>query len=902
MSAHSLPKVYDPKPVEGRQARRWQEANLFRAVRRPESKGPFCIVIPPPNVTGSLHIGHALDMVVQDAIIRWKRMQGYDVLWLPGTDHAGIGTEVVVERALAERGLNKVSVGREAFLEETWRQKQMAHDSIVSQLTSLGCSCDWSRERFTLDEHYSRVVRKVFVALAQEGLIYRGKRIVNWCPRCQTTLSDLEVEYSDEQGRLWYIDYPLQEGEGFLTVATTRPETMLGDTGVAAHPGDARWQGLRGKTAVLPLMNRPLPVVFDERVDPEMGTGLVKVTPAHDPVDFDIGQSHGLDQVMVIGLDGRMTEAAKQYAGLERYACRQKVLDDLAALGLLRKVEEHQHRVGHCWRCRTVIEPLASTQWFVKMAPLAALGREAVERGLVRFTPQRWTKVYLDWLSNIRDWPISRQLWWGHPLPAWQCGACGGWTYAEEDPSACAQCGSCELKQEEGVLDTWFSSALWPFATLGWPEPTEDLEYWYPTSVLVTGYDILFFWVARMVMTAMKFTGRQPFHEVFLHGLVRDERGRKMTKSEGNVIDPLEWVEKYGADALRFALLSGLAHGQDLALGEQRALSARNFCNKVWNLSRFVLMNRPGEGSPLEVGPGEPRATPQPRNLPERWILSRCARTIQSVTESLQGYRFDEAAQSVYQFVWHEFCDWYAEIAKRDLYGGDEQARRHALHMLHYLLSQSLALLHPFIPFLTEEVWQHLRAHLALPENLCCSAWPEADLSVIDPTAEAQMQTVMEVVRAARNLRAELGLRPGFPTRLRVSPGVDMDAWPEELPALVTHLGSLGPCEPLVPSESRDERSDPHLSMQVGEVELVVTFPGGIPDLGAHLQQAQKAVQEAEEALRRTEARLDNQEFLSKAAPEAIISQRQKRDDLREKLEKARRRLSLYESLARQGA
>ena len=885
--ATELPKAYEPSTVEERMVEFWQKGGYFRAERRAESKGPFCIVIPPPNAYYALHMGHALDMVVQDAIIRWKRMQGYDALWLPGTDHAGIGAEVVLERQLAEQGLTKPVLGREKFVEALWKNTREAHDRIVGQLNRLGCSCDWTRERFTLDQGYVRAVRKVFVALGKEGLIYKGQRIVNWCPRCATTLSDLEVEHEEEEGRLWYIDYPGEGGGPGVTVATTRPETMLGDTGVAVHPEDERWQATVGKTVILPLMERPIPVIADDAVEREMGTGAVKVTPAHDAADFEIGERQGLPQVVVIGADGCMTAEAKQYAGLDRYECRERVLEDLKARGLLRKEEIHRHSVGHCWRCKTTVEPLLSTQWFVRMESLARLGMEAVERGLVRITPERWRRVYLDWLAAVRDWPISRQLWWGHPLWAWQCRKCGEWTFSEEDPVACGHCGADELVQEEGVLDTWFSSALWPFATLGWPDDTEDLRYFYPTSVLVTGYDILFFWVARMIFSGMKFTGREPFEEVFLHGLVRDERGRKMTKSEGNVIDPLDWVESYGADALRFALLSGLAHGQDLPMGEQRAVGARNFCNKLWNAARLVLMRSGDQRVPAEA--------PEPRSLAERWILSRCRATIEAVTAGLEGYRFDEAAWAVYSFVWHEFCDWYLEIAKADLQAEEDHRRARVLQTAHYVVRTALGLLHPFIPFLTEQVWHSLRQHTDLPESLSVARWPEGRELARDEQVEEAMTALMAVVRAVRNVRSDLGF--GGAVKLEVElalEGTPLDAWRGEVADAVERLAGAGA---VAFAEKGQEAAEGAIVEEAGGVAVRVVVPARPEEFEKMLGGAQGVVEKLAKQLAETEERLRDEAFVSRAAEQAIARQRRRRDDLEEQLGRARRRVELLQRL-----
>ncbi len=665
----TMPTAYDPELVEDRWYGYWLEQDVMRAEIDPERE-PFCIVIPPPNVTGTLHMGHALDNTIQDLLIRRRRMQGYAALWLPGTDHAGIATQNVVEKMLAEEGRSRHDLGRERFVELTWQVSQDHKSQILGQLRRLGCSPDWSRERFTLDEGLSRAVREAFVTLYEQGLIYRGARMINWCPRCATGLSDLEVEHADEQGHLWHIRYPEPDGGPGVVVATTRPETMLGDTAVAAHPDDERYAGLIGRTVILPLMDREIPVVADDAVDPEFGTGAVKVTPAHDPNDLEIAVRHNLPHVVVINDDGAMTEEAGDYAGLSRFEAREQIVAALEERGLLVGIEDYRHSVGHCSRCHTILEPLVSEQWFVAMEPLAREGLRAVDEGLVRFVPERWTRVYRDWLEDIEDWCISRQLWWGHALPAWWCESCGQWTVSRDDPTECLACGATGLVPSPDVLDTWFSSGLWPFSTLGWPDETPELEYWYPTSVLVTAYDIIFFWVARMIMDAMHFTGKQPFDVVFIHGLVRTAEGRKMSKSLGTGVDPLELMDKYGADALRFALMQMITHGQDLRYSEDRVVGARNFCNKLWNVTRFVVMN-------LEDAPDERiDLASADLSLADRWILSRHHRLLALVARELEAYNIAQAADALYEHIWSEFCDWYVELAKSDLYEPESPERR----------------------------------------------------------------------------------------------------------------------------------------------------------------------------------------------------------------------------------
>ena len=781
---NSLPKAYDRRPVEEKYIAWWLERDYFHATVRGREvegapsvgKGPFCIVIPPPNVTAPLHMGHALDLMIQDVLTRWRRMQGYDALWLPGTDHAGIATQNVVERELSDRGTNRHELGRERFVEEVWKWKEQTHGRIMKQLRRLGASCDWARERFTLDEGCSRAVREAFTRLYREGLIYRGERMTNWCPRCVTALSDIEVEHKEVQGSLYYIRYPLAEpdtsagGESqepsFLVVATTRPETMLGDTAVAANPSDERHSRLAGRKVTLPLVSRELPIVFDERVQPEFGTGLVKITPAHDPDDFALGLEHGLPQVVVIGSQGEMNENAGEYAGLDRYEARKRIVADLTRLGLLEKVEPHVHSVGHCQRCGTTVEPMVSLQWFVKMEPLAELGIEATRSGRVRFVPPRWERVYLEWLENIRDWCISRQLWWGHRIPVWYCQDCAEENVEVEAPQRCRRCGSDKLAQDEDVLDTWFSSALWPFSTLGWPDKTEEMDYFYPTSVLVTAYDIIYFWVARMIMMGEKLVGCEPFRNVWIHGLVRDSKGRKMSKSEGNVIDPLEIVERHGADVLRYALASASALGQDLRLTEERLTGARNFCNKIWNAARFVLQSSESLAEVSVAAPDIPTLNrDDPDDIPHRWIVSRLQKAAAAVNDALENYRLDEACSAAYSFFWNEFCDWYVEISKFLLRDTESEpaARRagKALAVLRHCLRATMMLLHPVMPFITEEVWQRLNETepgSSQPESICIAPWPEAKEEWVDGKAEEQMDNVTDAIRTVREIRVSLGL------------------------------------------------------------------------------------------------------------------------------------------------
>ncbi len=698
----ALGKVYDPHATEERWYRYWLDGGFFHA-EVDKNKEPFCIVIPPPNVTGQLHLGHALDNTLQDILIRWQRMSGKNAVWIPGTDHAGIATQIKVEEELAREGKTRYDIGREGFLERVWQWKEHYGNRIIDQLKDLGASCDWERQRFTMDDGCSRAVREVFVRLYEKGLIYQGYYIINWCPRCQTALSDIEVEHQDQAGKLWQIRYPLTDGSGELVVATTRPETMLGDTAVAVHPEDPRYSELVGKELELPLVGRRIPIIADEYVDPSFGTGAVKVTPAHDPNDFAMGERHELQQIVVIDTEGKMNEHAGPYLGLDRFECREKLVADLDAAGFLVGIEEHQHAVGSCSRCNTTVEPYLSKQWFVKMKPLAEPAIEAVREGRVEFIPSRFSKLYLSWVENVRDWCISRQLWWGHRIPVWYCQDCHEVIVTREDPTQCTACGSQNLEQDPDVLDTWFSSALWPFSTLGWPQETPELAHFYPTSVLVTGFDIIYFWVARMVFMGLEFMGEVPFHKVYIHGLLRDGQGRKMSKSLGNGIDPSEVIAQYGADTLRFSLVTGTAPGNDMRFYSEKIEGARNFANKIWNAARFALMNLE------DFQPQSDEWEHLPLELADRWIRSRYRKALTELEGWLERFELGEAARVLHDFIWNELCDWYLELAKPRLYGRQgEEPRRSAQYVLWYVLKGTLELLHPYMPFITEEIWQQL--------------------------------------------------------------------------------------------------------------------------------------------------------------------------------------------------
>ncbi|MBD5559780.1 MAG: valine--tRNA ligase [Clostridia bacterium] len=872
-----LPKTYDPKEREDRIYDRWLKNGYFHAEIDPD-KTPFTIVIPPPNITGQLHMGHALDETIQDAIIRAKRMQGYSALWLPGTDHASIATEVKIVDAMAEEGLSKEEVGREGFLERAWAWRDEYGGRIVKQLMKLGSSCDWERERFTMDEGLSRAVRTAFKKLYDDGLIYQGDRIINWCPSCETALSDAEVEYAEENGHLWHIRYPGEDGSEGVVVATTRPETMLGDTAVAVNPNDERYSHLIGTNVVLPLTGRTIPVVADEYVDMEFGTGAVKITPAHDPNDYEVGVRHNLPSLRIMDDQAVINELGGSYAGLTREEARRKIVADLDEQGLLVKTEDHVHNVGHCYRCGTTVEPIISKQWFVSMKPLAEPAIRAVEEGETQFVPGRFSKIYFNWLNNIRDWCISRQLWWGHRIPAYTCQNCGRITVSIDEPEACEHCGSTELVQDPDVLDTWFSSGLWPFSTLGWPDKTPDLEYFYPTNVMVTGYDIIFFWVARMMMFGLNMMGQVPFAFVDIHGLVRDEQGRKMSKSLGNGVDPLKIIEEYGADALRFSLAVGVSPGNDMRFYTKKVESARNFANKIWNASRFVLMNVPDERQKLN---------PERFDLADRWILSRLDDAVREITSSIDRMELGLAAEKIYDFIWSEFCDWYVEMAKSRLYGDDEQAKRDVSAVLVYVLEATLKLLHPLMPFITEEIYTNLPGS---EETIMLSAWPEEAWPQFADDA-ARMQDVMEMVRQIRNLRAEMNVPPSVRTKIFVAasdPDLIRDVTPylEKL-AFGSEIVLLD--EGQVP-EGCVSAVSPAGTAYVEVAELV--------DVDKERARLEKEIAKTENEVSRAEAKLANTGFTSKAPANVVEAEREKLAKNQDVLKRLKERLQLLAGAA----
>jgi valyl-tRNA synthetase len=857
-----LPKVYEPQQVESRVYQMWEDHDCFRGVEDSEKK-PFSIVMPPPNVTGQLHMGHALDCTLQDILTRFKRMQGYAALWVPGTDHAGIATQIKVEEELrVKEGKTRYDLGREKFLERVWKWKEEYGNRIVQQQKKMGVSCDWSRARFTMDEGCSKAVRETFCELYDKGLIYKGSRIINWCPHCVTALSDAEVEYVDKPGHLWYIRYPLADGSGDIVVATTRPETMMGDTGVAVNPNDEKFKHLIGKKCILPIMNREIPIVGDEYCEIGFGTGAVKMTPAHDPNDFEVGLRHNLEVIRVIADDGRINENGGPYNGMDRYECRKAIVKDLEEQGYLVKVEPYNHNVGTCYRCHNDVEPLISAQWFVKMEPLAKEALRVVNEGEVKFVPERFSKTYTNWMENCHDWCISRQLWWGHQIPAWTCDDCGHINVKREDPTVCEKCGSTHLTREEDVLDTWFSSALWPFSTLGWPEQTADLNYWYPTSVMVTGYDIIFFWVARMIFSGCEQMKKIPFHTVLIHGLVRDDKGRKMSKSLGNGIDPLEMAEKYGADALRFNLITGNSPGNDTRFYTEKCEAMRNFANKIWNASRFVMMNLTIDHYAL------PDADKLERE--DKWVLSKLNRLVKEVTENLDSYEIGVASAKVYDFIWDTYCDWYIELTKTRLNGTDEAAKLTAQNVLCYVLVTLLKLLHPFMPFITEEIYQALPKCDGASDILMMAQWPEYTEALNFPAEENAMEAVMDLIRAIRARRAEMNVPPSKKAELRIVTGqpeayrqglhfiqrlayASNVTFPETAPADVTGLVSI---------VTHDATAYLPLS------ELV--------DLAAERERIAKELEKAKNGLRITEGKLSNEKFVAHAPENVVNAEREK--------------------------
>ena len=868
-----LSKTYEPQEVEARIYEMWEKNGCFEGHRDPEKK-PFTIVMPPPNVTGQLHMGHAMDCTLQDILTRFKRMQGYAALWVPGTDHAGIATQIKVEEELRKsEGLTRHDLGREKFLERVWDWKAKYGDRIVEQQKKLGASCDWSRARFTMDEGLSKAVRHVFVSLYNRGLIYKGSRIINWCPHCTTALSDAEVEYKDKPGHLWHLKYPIKGEEGrYVIVATTRPETMLGDTGVAVNPNDERYQDLIGKTCILPLMDREIPIVADEYVDLEFGTGCVKMTPAHDPNDFEVGLRHNLESIRVLDDSGRVNENGGKYQGMDRYDARKAIVADLEKLGLLEKIEDHQHNVGTCYRCGTDVEPIISAQWFVKMKPLAEEALRVVNEGETKFVPERFSKIYTNWMENVHDWCISRQLWWGHQIPAWTCQDCGRMTVSETDPTQCAHCHSSHIVREEDVLDTWFSSALWPFSTLGWPdESAEDFKYFYPTDVLVTGYDIIFFWVARMIFSGCAHTGKTPFHTVFIHGLVRDDKGRKMSKSLGNGIDPLEMADQYGADALRFNLVTGNSPGNDMRFYTERCEAMRNFANKIWNASRYVLMNLTVEEN------GLPDAADL--EIEDKWVLSKLNTLIKEVTENMDAYELGVASAKVYDFIWDTYCDWYIELTKARLYGEDEKSKLAAQKVLVYVLDQFLRLLHPFMPFITEEIWQ------AIPHEgsfLMLADWPKYDENLNFSIEAAHMESVMNAIRSIRNRRAEMNVPPSKKSTLYV-----VSDKGEIFRQGTGFICRLAYADQVIICDADPEGHENMVCVVTNDAKLYIPLEELI-DFEKELARIEKEKANCLKQIAMFEGKLSNEAFVSRA-PEKVVAEQ------REKLEKNRALLAQLE-------
>ena len=857
--AKELEKVYDPKQTEDSVYRFWEESGCFKA-EVDKNKKPYSIVMPPPNVTGQLHMGHAFDVTIQDAIIRQKRMQGYEALWMPGMDHAGIATQIKVEEYLREQEhKTRYDLGREKFLERVWDWKHKFGNRIVEQQKKLGASCDWSRARFTMDEGLSNAVRHVFVSLYNKGLIYKGSRIINWCPHCVTALSDAEVEYKEKPGHLWHIRYPIAGEEGrYVTVATTRPETMLGDTGVAVNPEDGRYRDIVGKKCILPLVNKEIPIVADAYVDMEFGTGCVKMTPAHDPNDFEVGLRHNLESIRVLDDNGKVVEGYGRYSGMDRYEARKAIVADLEEQGYLVKVEEHTHNVGTCYRCGTDVEPIISAQWFVKMEPLAREALRVVNDGEVKFVPDRFSKIYTNWMENVHDWCISRQLWWGHRIPAWTCEDCGEMTVSETDPTECQHCHSTHIRQEEDVLDTWFSSALWPFSTLGWPnESSEDFKYFYPTDVLVTGYDIIFFWVARMIFSGCEQMHKIPFHTVLIHGLVRDDKGRKMSKSLGNGIDPLEIADKYGADALRFNLVTGNSPGNDMRFYTERCEAMRNFANKIWNASRFLMMNLTIDACQL---PGK-------LELEDKWILSKLNTAIREITENMDRYELGVAAQKIYDFIWDDYCDWYIELTKTRLQGEDEDSKVRAQQVLCHVLTQMLKLLHPFMPFITEEIWQ------ALPHEgdfLMLSDWPVADAALDFPEEEKAMELIMDAIRGVRTRRSEMNVPPSKKAHLTVATG-ERDIFVLGVPFLKK-----------LAYASEVTFAQPGTAPEAGSVTVVthaaqISMPlAELVDLEKEKARMEKELKKNSDELQKLNTKLANPGFVNKA-PEHVVKAEQER-------------------------
>ena len=879
--ARELPKVYEPQQVENEIYKMWEDNGYFKPQGKEGAK-PFTIVMPPPNVTGQLHMGHAMDATLQDTLIRFKRMQGYDALWIPGVDHAGIATQIKVEEELRKNeGLSRYDLGREKFLERVWDWKQKYGNRIVEQQKKLGSSCDWDRSRFTMDEGCSKAVREVFVSLYEKDLIYKGSRIINWCPNCVTALSDAEVEYVDKPGHLWHIRYPLADGSGEVVVATTRPETMLGDTGVCVNPNDERYAHIVGKKVILPLVNKEIPIVADDYAEMEFGTGCVKMTPAHDPNDFEVGLRHNLEVIRVLDDNGKVNELGGKYFGLDRYDARKQIVADLEAGGYLVKIDDHAHNVGTCYRCHKDVEPIISAQWFVKMKPLAEEAIRVVKEGETKFVPERFSKTYMNWMENVRDWCISRQLWWGHQIPAWTCAACGHITVSREDACTCEKCGSAAITREEDVLDTWFSSALWPFETLGWPEDTEDLKKFYPTDVLVTGYDIIFFWVARMIFSGCEHTGKTPFHTVLIHGLVRDDKGRKMSKSLGNGIDPLEMIEKYGCDALRMNMVTGNSPGNDMRFYVERCEAMRNFANKLWNASRYVQMNL------AETTPCGLPATDK-LEIADKWVLSKLNSLIADVTENMEKYELGVAIQKIYDYIWDTYCDWYIELTKARLYSEDAERKQTAMQVLVYVLDQVLRLLHPFMPFITEEIWQSIPHE---GEALIIAQWPEYKAELAFKADEAQMESVMEAIRAIRARRTEMNVPPSKKAALYI-----LSAKKQIFAEGEGFLQRLAYADEVTMLDAEPANLDGMVTITTADAKLYIPM-GQLVDVEKEIARISKELENAKKFLNSLEAKLSNENFVARA-PEAVVNaEREKAAKSRDLIAQLEQSLAAMEKL-----
>jgi len=881
MENNVLAKTYNPKEVEERWYQYWEENDLFKANAR-SGKSPFSIVIPPPNVTGSLHMGHALNNTLQDILCRYKRMKGYNVLWQPGTDHAGIATQNVVERDLASKKTDRHQIGRERFVELVWEWRKKYGGIIINQLKRLGSSCDWSRERFTMDEGLSKAVREVFVSLYEENLIYRGDYIINWCPRCHTALADLEVEHEDTDSFLYYIRYPFENHEGSLTVATTRPETILGDTAVAVHPEDERYENLSGLNVLLPVLNKPIPVIFDKYVDREFGTGALKITPAHDLNDFEIGNTHRLERIKVIDESGRMNEQSGPYAGMDRFECREKILEDLKSSGLLEKIEPYRNAIGHCYRCKTMIEPLLSKQWFISAVPLAEKAIAAVRDGKTRIVPANWERVYFEWMNNIKDWCISRQIWWGHRIPAWYCQECGEVMVAKEEPKTCTKCKNTNLQQETDVLDTWFSSALWPFSTLGWPDSTDELKTFYPTSVLVTGFDILFFWVARMMMMGIHFIGDVPFRDVYIHALVKDEQGQKMSKSKGNIIDPLVVLDSFGTDSFRFTLSILAAQGRDIRLSEERIAGYRNFMNKIWNAARFSLMNLQDCKSPS--------IDTDTLTLADRWIMSRIGKVADEINNCIDGYKFNDAANTCYQFVWHEFCDWYLEMVKLELYSKDQKRREVAQSVMQTLLSSVMRLLHPFVPFITEEIWQRM-PHTE--GSIMIARFPQRTDFIYDEESIKEMDLIKEVITGVRNIRGEMNIPPKKDVRIVID--VKGSREREIFQNNLSYITSLAKVES-IDIVSDKGKPDSSATYVFSDIQVHVLLKGLI-NYDDERKRVYKRITKIENEMGISQKKLANRDFLDQAPPHIVENVKEKVQLMSSKLDKLNQNLSILEGI-----